>query len=488
MSWKPSYDLIVLGAGLAGLASAVRERVKNKQVLVVEQATEYGGKLAEFKWEEYRWDKGPSLFTDPDALAELFSLAGKNIEHYFQYDKLESSCSYFFQDGSAVQMFDSKEKRKKSFLNILNQEEIEEMESYIERTEKLYEGVGDFFLSRSQPKWKDWFSNKMIQRYPFFLSSEFRKSLASFNKSKLSNPKLNLIFNRFGTYNGSNPYKMSGLYSMISHLETNQGAYYPKRGMRGIVNAVYQLAIDIGVEFSFSQDIELKCDNGFEIRNKEKKTKSKEFVCAIDHHLFDELYLKRKRKSEEKIKKKLSTSGLIFYWALDREIDGLGVHNLFFSSDYRKEFNELFEDRKLSDDPSFYINISSIYCPSDAPKNGQNWFVMINTPAGIESSKNYRSKAKECVIKGIKKHFDIDIREHIIYEQFWDAKGIESETGSLFGAIYGDSCNTMSSSFERHGNIDKKIPGLFYCGGSVHPGGGIPLVLRSAKIVSQCTK
>jgi phytoene dehydrogenase-like protein len=166
-------------------------------------------------------------------------------------------------------------------------------------------------------------------------------------------------------------------------------------------------------------------------------------------------------------------------------IDSFGVHNIFFSEDYQKEFSEIFDKRELADEPTFYIHISSVAHKSDAPDGGQNWFTMVNVPAGVVPDEAYREKMKDLLAQRLKDQFQFDLRKDILFEDFWDCQAIQEHSGSYMGALYGSASNSLTASIKRHGNVSKKYPNLYFCGGTVHPGGGIPLVLRSAKIVSE---
>ena len=193
--------------------------------------------------------------------------------------------------------------------------------------------------------------------------------------------------------------------------------------------------------------------------------------------------LKHKSILAKPKKNERSSSAIIFYWGINGVFNQLQLHNILFSNNYKEEFNAI-KNGGVSDDPTVYINITSKKILSDAPNGKENWFVMINTPHNSgQFTKEYLSIIRKKIIKKINRMLAIDVEKLIAFEEVVDPSVIEKETLSFSGALYGTSSNTKSAAFFRHPNFSKKIQGLYFCGGSVHPGGGIPLALSSAKIV-----
>lgn len=484
MSRKPKYDAVIIGGGIAGLAAAIRLRKKREHILIIEKEEKTGGKLDRMAWNDYHWDKGPSLFTEPELVDALFRLWNKNPRDYFHYVSLDSSCTYYFPDTNSIELSFDHQVSAQEIEQKLDRQSAEEYSNYTKQSKTLFDSVGDYFISNQKPGAKQLFSLPMLRRYPKLMKSEVRKSLHTLNKKRFSNPKLVQIFDRYGTYNGSNPYKMSGLFSMIPHLELNQGAYFPKKGMRSIVDALTQLALEIGVEIALNTQVTAKkSSNGYQIDG-DLTAETPTLVCAIDHVTFYQRVLQDSRLFERYSKQERSTSGLVIYLAVREKISGLNVHNIFFSDDYQREFDALFEAKKMAQSPTFYLHVSSLINEEDAPSDGQNWFVMINTPAGVIPDQTYRQRMLDKFFKIVENQFNTNVENAVLHQDFWDCHAIQEQTGSYLGALYGAASNELTASLKRHGNTSKDYTELYFCGGTVHPGGGIPLVLRSAKIVS----
>lgn len=482
-----NYDVLVIGAGLGGIAVALRLRKMGYRVVVLEKNETYGGKLSEFQWEGYRWDKGPSLFTLPKQVDELFELFGKNPRDSFDYHTMDESCHYYFNDGSNFLFKSNPNERNADLVAHFNQAEGMAAIDYIEESKRTYEAIGDLFIDHPKYKLKNIFDKALLKRYPLFMSRKLTGSLNAFNQSYFKNPNLVQVFNRYATYNGSNPYKMSGLYSMIPHLEMNDGTYFPKKGMRAIVGSLHDLAVEQGVDFQFNQtEIRLKKGRkNYLISSNSDTYQVEKVVSAIDCVYFYERVALDKKLAAKYAAKERSASALVFYWAVEKIIPELKLHNIFFGADYQEEFRKMFDEKVAFEAPTVYIHISSTVNPADAPLNGQNWFVMINLTAGVEVTAETKEKMRQYVGRIIQDKFKVDIAPHVKFEDSWDQATIGEYTGAFKGALYGASSNSKLAALTRHGNDSKKYKNVYFCGGTVHPGGGIPLVLKSAKIVAK---
>jgi phytoene dehydrogenase-like protein len=196
--------------------------------------------------------------------------------------------------------------------------------------------------------------------------------------------------------------------------------------------------------------------------------------------------LKEQRQPKRVLAQERSSSALIFYWGIRRQFPRFDLHNILFSSDYQREFRELFVEKTIPADPTVYINITSKDIPDDAPSGCENWFVMVNAPGNTgQDWAALRQLARERILEKIKLHTGENLEKYIDTEEILDPVGIERNTSSYGGSLYGASSNSRFSAFLRHPNFSSRIKGLYFCGGSVHPGGGIPLCLQSARIADE---
>jgi phytoene desaturase len=484
-------DVAIIGAGIAGIASAIRLRMLGHQVRVFESNKYPGGKLTAFEENGYRFDMGPSLFTMPQMIEELFELTKQPIDKYFSYQKKENICSYFFEDGTFFLAPGDKEKFIKKATQTFDVSE-NKLRNYLARSKKKYDLTASLFLEKSLHKKETYLTLDTLKALINISKLDIKDSLSSLNEKTFKDQRLVQFYNRFATYNGSSPYKTPGIMSMIPHLEQYYGTYFPKGGMHQITLSLFALAKDIGVEFNFSSPvskIETQENKITGIRVNQKLINADIVVSNADVVPTYRRLLTHHPAPEKILSQERSSSALIFYWGVQKEFLKMDLHNIFFSKDYKEEFDYIFNKNLIHEDPTIYINISSKEESGDAPKGCENWFTMINVPNN--SGQDWDSmidKARKNILKKLSRLLDHDIAEHIEYESIIDPRDIESRTQSFQGALYGAASNNKFSAFLRHPNFKNSIKNLYFCGGSVHPGGGIPLCLLSGKIVAELIK
>lgn len=483
-----SKTAVIIGAGIAGIACAIRLKAKGYQVRVIEANPYYGGKLSEISNSGFRFDAGPSLFTMPHYVDELFLLLNENPREHFEYIKLNESCHYFYEDGTQfVAPSDTKE-----FTELLSDKLSEDKSNvinFMRKSKTLFEITAPVFLYKSLHKISTYLSRKGFYGIANLWQLNMFISMNKHNKKVFNNPKTVQLFNRFATYNGSNPFQAPATLNIIPHLEFGFGTFFPLKGMVDITNSLVALAKRHGVEFILNSKVdEIQVVNnkvlGVKVGN--ETIKADLVVSNMDvYHTYKKLLPNFEMPNKVK-RVESSSSALIFYWGINQQFNELGLHNILFSENYEKEFETLFNKKSIDEDPTIYINITSKYKKDDAISGGENWFVMINVPANHgQNWTELISEARKNIVKKINRILKTDIEPLIIYEENLTPEKIEFKTSSFRGALYGSSSNKMMAAFFRHANFQTKIKDLYFCGGSVHPGGGIPLCLLSAKIVSE---
>ncbi len=486
---KTSSQAIIIGAGIAGIASAIRLAVQGMQVSVFEKNSYPGGKLSNFELQGYHFDAGPSLFTQPHLVKELFELAGEPIENCFSVYRLPVTCQYFYEDGTMVNAYADPKEFAKELASKLGEKESSLL-AYLHKSEKVFNDIGYVFLNYSLHKVSTLFSGRIGKALLTARWAHLFRTLNQMNLAQFSNPKTIQLFNRYATYNGSNPYKAPGILSLIPHLEHNDGAYFPKGGMISITHALYQLALKKGVRFYFDSPVQRIIQNegkAIGVVVAEENKLADIIVSNMDVYFTYSRLMNDAIKAKKILKQERSSSAFIFYWGIKKEFTSLGLHNIFFSLDYKKEFDHIFTTKSIYHDPTVYVNITSKCEPGlQAPTGKENWFVMVNTPANIgQDWSDYREKYRKAIIEKLNRILHTDIEPLIEVEEVLDPVLIESKTSSYGGSLYGTSSNSKMAAFLRHPNFSSQVKGLYFVGGSVHPGGGIPLCLQSAKIMSE---
>jgi len=478
--------IAVIGSGIGGLATACRLASKGHEVTVFEKNASPGGKIDEINMEGYRFDTGPSLFTLPELVEELYSAAGETIPSTFAYKKLDVLCKYFYNTGEHLIAWSDQQKFTDECVQKLG-EDASNITTYFKNASLIYKITADIFLFNSLHKVKNLLKFSVLKSLLQIHKIRFYKTMHGDNKRNFKSPLLVQLFDRYATYNGSNPYRAPATLNVIAHLENNKGAYFPEQGMYSIVKHIYELALKKGVRFNFNSlvtsiDIQNKKAVGVTVGDKAfafDSIVSDSDINYVVNNLMNHPQKKRIMRLEP------SSSALVFYWGISKEFPELDLHNILFSSDYKREFNNLFETKTIDSDPTIYIFVSSKMIKTDAPKNCENWFVMVNAPSN--SKENWEKlirTTKKNIINKINKSLKTNIEDYIVCEKIASPIIIEQNTLSKGGALYGNSSNSMFSAFLRHPNFLKSVKNLYFVGGSVHPGGGIPLCLASAKIVA----
>ncbi|WP_296313336.1 1-hydroxycarotenoid 3,4-desaturase CrtD [Winogradskyella sp. UBA3174] len=479
--------VIIIGAGIAGMAAAIRLKSQGYNVTVYEANTYPGGKLTAFSKSGYRFDMGPSLFTMPQFIEQLFKVAKKPIETYFQYKKKSIVCNYFYEDGTTFSALADETEFAKSAAETFDVDKSEILD-YFKKSKKKYDLTASLFLEKSLHKTSTYLNTDSLKAIFNLNSLDINTTLSDYNSKVFKDERLVQFYNRFATYNGSSPYQTPGIMSMIPHLEQYFGTYFPKGGMHSITMSLFQLAKDIGVTFNFSSKVDQIVTKGNKAIGIEINgtTVISDIVISNSDIVPTYRYLLKAHKAPEKIlQQPRSSSALIFYWGIKKVFPQLDLHNIFFSEDYKTEFDYIFDKKDVYYDPTVYINISSKEEPNDAPEGCENWFTMINVPSNTGQDWNsIVADARQNIIKKLSRLLNEDISELIESETVLDPRTIASNTQSYQGALYGASSNNKYAAFLRHPNFKSSIDNLYFCGGSVHPGGGIPLCLLSGKIVS----
>ena len=361
--------------------------------------------------------------------------------------------------------------------------------NYISSCEKAYDITEDVFLNRSLHKIDTYLRTSTLKSFLQIHKTHLLSTLNGVNESLLKDPKLVQLFNRYATYNGSDPYQAPGTLMVIPTLEYRWGTFFPNGGMHTITESLFKLCKDLGVKFHFNEKVAKINLDGSAVSGLSTSEKNYQFDRVVSNmdivptynKLLPNVDIPKTVAQQER-----SSSALIFYWGIKKEFQKLGLHNIFWSDNYKEEFNKLFRQKTIHDDPTVYVNITSKHNKSDAPEGSENWFVMVNAPS--DSGQDWEKlieNTRTNIISKLSRMLETSIEQCIQTESLLTPQDIEKKTSSYQGSLYGTSSNSRMAAFFRHPNFHRKIKNLFFSGGSVHPGGGIPLCLLSGKITSE---
>jgi len=479
---------IIVGCGLAGLACSIRLRKMGWEVEVFDSQSSPGGKLQSRKIDEFRFDLGPSVLTKPELISELFELCGENPQDHLVFNRPEKLFQYFFEDGTVLQTFNNAEKTAKSLSDSLGVNKSIIL-SYLQHSMKIEKITSPVFLERSLHQIQNYFNKETAYGFLRFAQIKAFSSLDAYNSSALKHPKLVQIFNQYASYNGSDPYKAPGTLSVISDFELNQGMYIPEKGMYSIVESLYNLALRQGVKFNFNKKVNelvVHKEKVKGIRIEEGKLLADVVVSNADAYNTWKYLLPKKKLPRNIQNHERSSSMVVFYWGMNTENPELNLHTIFFSNNSQEEYRHIFDLKQVYEDPTIYVNITSKEVHGDAPPGKENWFVMISVPHDIGQNWDYLiPQIRKHILLKINRILKKDIEPFIEVEEYLEPRIIQSRYNSAFGSVYGYSSNSIWSAFLRQANFERKIKGLYFCGGSAHPGAGMPLCLLSGKIAAE---
>jgi len=483
-------NVIVIGAGLGGLAAAIRLASAGANVSILEKNASPGGKVNIHRAAGYTFDTGASLLTMRHVLEDLFRSAERRVEDYLDITPLDPICRYTWPDGTTLDASTNLEKTAREIHRIAPAD-VDGFYKFMDDARRKYEVADRTFLAHS------------LNDLPKLLRPRYARDLAVISswrtldahvRKYFHSSHLQQLFNRFATYNGSSPYSVPATFALIPYVEFGLGAWYVRGGMYNLPSALVRLCAELKVEIRANAEvekilIEKGCACG--VRLKDGTTiKCDAIVANSDavetyRTLIDE-NARRIYTNKKLAKIEPSCSGFVMLIGINRRYDQLAHHNIFFSSNYPAEFHAIFKELRPANDPTIYVCASSRTDLSQAPKGHENLFVLVNAPA-TSARTDWTKEApgyRDLIVSKLESYGLQDLSAAIGYERIITPADFEKTYRAHRGSIYGVSSNKLTSAFLRPPNKARDIEGLYFAGGATHPGGGIPLVLLSGKMAA----
>ncbi len=475
----------IIGAGLGGLSTALYLSDYGFDVDIFEKNDVIGGKVNEKIIDGFRFDTGPSLLTMPTVVDDLLATSGYNLLDIPDIKQINPIARNFFSDGSFVDTASDIEKMAEELSRIDGADALR-YRDYIDYSKSIYDNSADLFLFEPIHEVTRLIRNHDISNLLNVFRLDVFSNVHRSNTRFFENEKILKLFDRYATYNGSNPYSAPATLNIIPYVEFVLGGYYIKGGIYKLIRLLESIMNERNIRIFTNSDVEKiiidnKVAKGIRVNGIEQKYDyivSNADVVYTFEKLIDGFNFHTSRlKSLEP-----SSSGMIFLWGVKGNYNELIHHNVFFSDDYYKEFETIFTDMQPPEDPTVYIAITSKEDKEHAPEGCENWFVLVNMPY-ISKDYNWEEEAEKMKKRIFDKlaKFGIKIEDKIVTESIITPLDLQNDYNTNKGSIYGISSNTKSTAFRRPANKNKKIENLFFAGGSAHPGGGMPLVILSGK-------
>jgi phytoene desaturase len=466
--------ILIIGAGLGGLAAAIRLARAGHAVEVWEKNADAGGKLKEVRDGAFRWDTGPSLLTMPDVLRDLFAAAGERMEDHLDLVRLDSACRYFWTDGTVID----------EDAAFWAQPEIAR---FLDYARGIYELSGEAFLNHPPSEMWRAFTLRNLGKLRHLPKVATTRTLADEVERRITDPHLRQIFLRFATYNGSSPYQTPATFNIIPYVEATFGPWYVRGGMVKIARELQALAERNGVVFRFNTTA-CSWSRNEAVSLDHHRANFDILICNADVLSARESFLSDPRELKKLTREPLSTSGFILFLGLRGRDPRLGHHNIFFSDGYPREFAEIHEQKIAPSEPTIYIAASAHTDPDHAPPDHDNWFVLVNTPARDPKqpwtpgeTHGYRDR----VLQRLGKFGFDDLPSRIVTQQTFTPTDFATRDLAHHGALYGWASHSIRASLLRPPLRAPGAKNVYFTGGTTHPGGGIPLVLLSGRMVAE---
>lgn len=366
----------IIGSGIGGLSTALRLSVLGYEVDVYEQSNSVGGKANEINKNGFRFDTGPSLLTMPFVLEDLFTSSGLNLSDYIKMKKLDVLCKYFYPDSTIITAYSDVDKFAEE-IEFNTNDKADDIKKYLNYCKNIYDLSADLFLFKSFSEKKNFISKKAIKTLLNIKNLDTHRTMHEANSSFFKDDKTIQLFDRYATYNGSNPFQAPATLNVIQHVEYNLGGYISNDGIYSIPKAIEKAARLKGVNFFFNSSVQKVIHEKNIIKGITVNGKQIDYDIVVSNSDVENTYknlLNDNTSSSAKKYSKLekSTSALVFYWGIEGIYSELEIHNILFSEDYQKEFDDLFTNRIIPTDPTIYIYISSKFKNDDAPVNYEN--------------------------------------------------------------------------------------------------------------------
>ncbi len=490
-------QVIVVGAGMGGLAAAIRLATMGHSITVFEQGPRVGGKVNQWSQDGWTFDTGPSLLTMPWVLRDLFREAGHDLNQFLTLDPVDPICRYHFADGTHLDMTTDTAQMAAN-IEAIAPREVSAFFRFLAYASDVYALAGEPFLRF--PMELHTLRHERARLFRFgFRPGDLRKVAAPQSMHRtvahfFRDPRLRQVFDRYATYNGSSPYRAPATFCLIPFVEFATGAWHPRGGMYRVAEALAALAQSVGVTIQTDTTVtEIVIENrravGVRLANSaivraDVVLSNVDVLTTYERLIHHETTAIEKRRSTLKALEP-SYSGFLLLVGTRRTFPSLPHHSIFFSADYRAEFRDLVDHRVPPTDPTIYICRATATDTTCAPEGCDNLFVMVNVPA-LDGRTDWPALApayRARILSALRRR-GIAIEDAIAIEDVWTPDRMAEAYGAQRGAIYGFASNSRRAAFLRPPNRAQAIERLYFAGGSAHPGGGVPLALLSGRIAA----
>lgn len=479
--------VIVIGSGFSGLSAATCLADNGYDVTVLEKNPTPGGRARSFAEAGFTFDMGPSWYWMPDVFESYFRRFGKSTADYFHLERLDPSYTIVFGEDDFMQVPASMEEMRQLFES-MEQGSAQQLDKFLEQAAYKYEiGIKQLVYKPGRSV-TEFMSPKLlldVLRMDVFQS--FHKHIRRFFKHE----KIIKLMEFPILFLGALPENTPALYSLMNYADISLGTWYPMGGMYKIVEGMVQLAEEKGVKFLYNQEVrQIEVQEGI-ARN--VVTASGSFaadvvVASADYHHVEKKLLTGEYRSYSETyweKRVMAPSSLIFYLGVNKRLQNLQHHNLFFDEPFGPHAHEIYTDPKWPAKPLFYVCAPSVTDPSVAPEGCENLFILIPVAPGLEDTEEIRESYYNLVVDRLEHLTKQEIRSAVVYRRSYAHQDFIKDYNAFKGNAYGLANTLLQTALLKPSLKSRKVSNLFYTGQLTVPGPGVPPSLISGQVVAQ---
>lgn len=478
--------IIVIGAGFAGIAAATCLADKGYDVTILEKNDSPGGRCRKFEAEGFTFDMGPSWYWMPDIFEQYFGLFGKKPSDYYDLIRLDPSyCIYFGKDD--IMNVPANMEELEAMFESYEKGSSENLRKFLTEAEYKYEvGINEMVFKPSHSIFE--FADLRIVKAMFRL--QMFQNMSSHVRKLFKNKKLIELLEFPVLFLGATPENTPAMYSLMNYADLALGTWYPKGGMYKIIEGMVTLAEEKGVTFKYNQPVtSITVPNGHasEVITPTDSYIVDAVVAGADyHHIDQEVLAPKNRQYSEKYwdKRTMAPSSLLFYLGVNKKLDNLLHHNLFFDKDFKQHAHEIYEDAQWPSDPLFYVCVTTKTDESGAPEGCENVFVLVPLAPDLEDTEELREQYYHMVMDRLEDLTGQSVRDSVIYKRSYAHKDFKADYNAFKGNAYGLANTLMQTAFLKPKLKHKSISNLYFTGQLTTPGPGVPPSLISGQVVA----
>lgn len=479
--------IAVIGSGFSGLSASCFLAQAGFHVTVFEKNSSPGGRARKFESQGFTFDMGPSWYWMPDVFEEFFGYFGKKPSDYYDLVRLDPSYRIVYSSTDKLDIPAGVEKLCALF-DLLEPGSSAQLLKFLDEGKFKYEiGIHDLVHKPglSVTEFLDMELFKGVFKLHVF------ESISSYIRKFFKDPKLVQLLEFPVLFLGAKPSNTPALYSLMNYADMSLGTWYPMGGMSKVIDGMVSLATSLGVRFEYNSNIQRVDLNSTKAKGVVVNDKFQSFdyvVASADYHHVEQdlLPASHRRYSEQYWQKRvMAPSSLIFYLGVNKKIDHLLHHTLFFDEDFNRHAEQIYDQPQWPTAPQFYVSCPSKTDPSVAPEGHENIFILIPVAPGLTDEETTRERYFEMVISRLERLIGQNIRNHIVFKRSYAHRDFVQDYNAFKGNAYGLANTLMQTANLKPSILNKKIKNLFYTGQLTVPGPGVPPSIISGKVVAK---